>query len=304
MDRTETLEEFYKRKFSWVPEGIRNELGHFNVFRLDPFVGSCAKPVPYKKRDFFKITIFSGNATVHFADRSMEVRRHALAFSNPMIPYRWEGTEKIESGWFCIFNKDFFKGFGDLGRYTVFQPGGNHVLELDKGKLRMAAAVFQRMASELASDYVHKYDVLRNLVFELLHIASRADGSAHVENVVPNAAQRISALFLELLERQFPVDDNHPAINLRFPSEFARQLNVHTNHLNRALREAAGKSTSELIASRLIQEARVLLSQSHWNVTEIGYALGFREVSHFNNFFRKHTGMSPVKYRRQFTSED
>lgn len=52
MDKIEKLEEFYKRKFNWVPDNLRNEIGHFNVFRLDHFVGKRAKPVPYKRRDF------------------------------------------------------------------------------------------------------------------------------------------------------------------------------------------------------------------------------------------------------------
>ncbi len=27
------------------------------------------------------------------------------------------------------------------------------------------------------------------------------------------------------------------------------------------------------------------------------YALGFNEITHFNNFFKKHTQISPLKYR-------
>ncbi|MFM9949358.1 MAG: hypothetical protein ACKV1O_15580 [Saprospiraceae bacterium] len=32
MDKIESLEDFYKRKFDWMPDNIRNEIGHFNVF--------------------------------------------------------------------------------------------------------------------------------------------------------------------------------------------------------------------------------------------------------------------------------
>jgi hypothetical protein len=34
MDKIETIEEFYKRKFNWMPDNIKNEIGHFNVFRI------------------------------------------------------------------------------------------------------------------------------------------------------------------------------------------------------------------------------------------------------------------------------
>jgi hypothetical protein len=32
MKKIETIEEFYKRKFDWMPYNIKNEIGHFNNF--------------------------------------------------------------------------------------------------------------------------------------------------------------------------------------------------------------------------------------------------------------------------------
>jgi AraC-like DNA-binding protein len=32
-------------------------------------------------------------------------------------------------------------------------------------------------------------------------------------------------------------------------------------------------------------------------VSEIAYSLGFEEVAHFSNFFKKHTSLSPLHYR-------
>ena len=81
------------------------------------------------------------------------------------------------------------------------------------------------MFEEIASDYIHKYDALRNLFFELLHFAMKLP-FAKFEKRPMNAAQRISNLFLELLERQFPIDENHKELNLRSASDFANQLNV------------------------------------------------------------------------------
>ena len=73
MNKIETLEEFYKRKFDWMPDNIRNEIGHFNIFRLEPFVGDKAPPVPYKRRDYYKIMLVVGNSKVHYADKVVEV---------------------------------------------------------------------------------------------------------------------------------------------------------------------------------------------------------------------------------------
>ena len=112
-----------------------------------------------------------------------------------------------------------------------------------------------------------------------------------------SAAQRLTIQFLELLERQFPIDESQQIVKLRSASEFAEKLNVHVNHLNRAVKETAEKTTSEIIADRILQEAKILLRHSSWNVSEIAYSLGFTEPTHFNNFFKKHTKLSPMKFR-------
>ena len=52
MSSLESIEEFYKHKLNWVPDSVRQEIGHFNVFRLEPFVGKNAKPVPFDFDNF------------------------------------------------------------------------------------------------------------------------------------------------------------------------------------------------------------------------------------------------------------
>ncbi|MEZ4961450.1 MAG: helix-turn-helix transcriptional regulator [Saprospiraceae bacterium] len=131
----------------------------------------------------------------------------------------------------------------------------------------------------------------------LMHFAMKMQPSTNFDQQQINASQRISTLFLELLERQFPIEEGHPQVSLRSPSGFAQQLNVHVNHLNRAVKESTRKTTSTLIAERILQEAKILLKHSQWNISEIAYALGFAEVTHFNNFFKKLVGTSPEKFR-------
>jgi AraC-like DNA-binding protein len=297
MRNIETIEEFYQRKFGGIPENIRHEIGHFNVFKLDPFVGSGAKPVPYRRRDYFKIMLVIGNYKMHYADEVVEIKKQALVFSYPQIPYSCEYVDRILSGVFCLFTPAFFHQYGNLNQYEVFQPGGTHVFELTDEQVARVNNLYQQMFEEIDSDYIHKYDVLRTLVFELLHFAMKMQSCAQFDKQPINASQRISTLFLELLERQFPIDETHQALNLRSASDFAGQLNIHVNHLNKAIKETTEKTTSQLIAERILQESKILLKHSAWTVAEIAYALGFTEATHFNNFFKKHAQLSPLKFR-------
>jgi hypothetical protein len=77
-----------------------------------------------------------------------------------------------------------------------------------------------------------------------------------------NAATRITAVFLELLERQFPVESPHRPLQLKTAQDYAASLSLHTNHLNHAVKEVTGKPTTAHISERIISEAKALLQHT------------------------------------------
>ncbi|GAB3220005.1 helix-turn-helix domain-containing protein [Algoriphagus aestuariicola] len=239
-----------------------------------------------------------GASTVHYADRIYEVKKQALIFSNPLVPYKWDQACEELKGVYCIFNPSFILDFGQIHEYEVFQPNGTHIFELSEEEADELQKLFDKMEAEFNSEYKYKYDVLRNQIFELIHFGMKLQPTSQQQIQRGNAALRIASIFLELLERQFPIDESHSSIQLRTPTQFADQLNMHVNHLNRAVKEMTGKTTSQLISERLLQESKILLKQSDWNVSEIAYSLAFTEVTHFNNFFKKHSTMSPTQFRK------
>ncbi len=297
MNSIESLEDFYKHKLNWVPDSVHKEIGHFNVFRLEPFVGSNAKPVPYSRRDYFKISLIKGNNKVHYADKVVEIKERALLFANPQVPYNWEEIDKVQSGYFCVFTDSFFHQFGNLTNYSLFQPNGTPIFEISENQAEEISAIYERMFDEINSEYTHKYDILRTLVFELIHKAMKLHPSNNLQKKETNASHRITTIFMELLERQFPINDTRQRLNLRTPAAFADQLAIHVNHLNRALKNTTQKSTSKVIQERILQEAKILLKHSAWNISEIAHALGFNEVTHFNKFFKQQLSLTPSSFR-------
>ncbi|HET9504362.1 MAG TPA: helix-turn-helix transcriptional regulator [Hymenobacter sp.] len=298
MSKTQTLEDFYQQKIHWMPENLRQDIGHFNMFRLDDYVGPRAHSMPYSRKDFYKITLVSGNSNYHFADKTIALRGHALFFANPLVPYTWEPLGDDQTGVFCIFTEAFLqRQLGALPQdLPMFRPGGQPVYMLTDEQLASLQPLFDKMLAELNSDYTYKYDLLRTYVMELLHSTLKLQPATTLYHD-SNAATRIASLFTELLERQFPIESPGQRVRLRSAESFAGQLAVHVNHLNRALKEVTGKTTTQLIASRLTQEAHALLKHTPWNVAEISYCLGFEEPAHFSNFFRKQTGVAPSTVR-------
>lgn len=297
MSKPYSIEDFYQDKFNWIPENLKRGLGHFNVIKLDHLITEKPKNIPFSRRDYYKISLIVGNRRINYLDHSVEIKKQALMFSNPMRPYNWELLHPRQEGYFCIFTPLFFHHFGQLSDYAVFSPAGQTVFELTDAQEQVVREIFVKMYEEKDSDYAHKYDLLRNRVFELMHFASKLSPEASVHTAPRSAAERISLQFLELLETQFPIGSSFQRIKLRSASDFADVLAVHTNHLNKALKTTSGKTTTDLIAERILKEAQVLLVNSQWTVSQIAYCLGFPEATHFNNFFKQQTGVTPVQFR-------
>lgn len=299
MSKAQSIEEFYKNKFDILPDNLQSGLGHFNVFRLEDCLSKEGKStIQYTRRDFYKISLIRGNNRYHYADKSVEVSGSTLMFFNPQVPYTWEYLSGDNTGYFCIFTESFFteKIKGRLNDLPMFANGGKPTYFLTAEQDADITAIFVKMLEEISSDYVYKYDLLRNYITEITHYALKREPSETLFQH-PDANSRITAVFTELLERQFPIETPTQRFTLRSAKDFATQLSVHVNHLNRAIKVTTGKTTTHFITERLVSEAIALLKHTDWNISEIGYCLGFEEAAHFNNFFKKQTALTPSYFR-------
>jgi AraC family transcriptional activator of pobA len=302
---TTSLEGFYKEYYkdpnALIPEGISSEIGHFNVFKVDELVAKMKeKPfMPYNRRTYYKISLISGRNKAEYADKVIDIEKNALLFATPKVPYHWLPQDDDQFGYFCIFTDDFLiknKSGVILDDLPIFQPGGYPIFQLSDEAAEEINFIFKKMAKELSSDYAYKYDLISNYVLELIHYGQKLQ-PASVLHPTHNASARVSSLFIELLERQFPIESPHQKLSLRTAKDYADRLSVHVNHLNKVLKENTGKTTTDIISGRIVKEAKILLKQTDWNISEISYCLGFEEVAHFSNFFRKQTSIAPLAFR-------
>ncbi|HWK02019.1 MAG TPA: AraC family transcriptional regulator [Puia sp.] len=298
MEPIETIQQFYARVRKTDAEDIplnNAGSGHFNVFPRD----TCYRATPYGRRDFYKVSLILGTGKLHYADKWVELDRPSLLFSNPMMPYSWESVSTEQKGWYCLFTEAFVHPMErkeTLQDSPLFKVGGMPAFFVDERQQGEIAHIFLKMTEEMASDYAHKFDLLRNYLHLLIHQAMKMQPSDHAERLI-GAAARIAQQFLDLLERQFPVDTTETELQLKTANDFAEKLSVHVNHLNRALKEVTGKTTTEHISARVIKEAMALLRHSDWNISQIAYGLGFEYPAYFNIFFKKHTGLTPLQVR-------
>ncbi len=84
---------------------------------------------------------------------------------------------------------------------------------------------------------------------------------------------------------------------IKSPSDYASKLNVSLGYLNETIKKVTGSTVSYWIQQEVFNEAKRLLYHSDDDIKQIAHQLGYADDSYFSRFFRKASGMSPVKFR-------
>ena len=253
----------------------------------------------YSRKDFYKICLTTGESRIHYADRSFTQKGTILFFGNPHVPYSWETISNTYVGYTCLFSEEFLQlseRSDSILQSPLFKLGGTPILTISEAQREFLSGIFTKMIEEQDTDYSFKDDVVRNYIHLILHEAMKMEPSENYEQH-KNAAARLTSVFLELLERQFPIETPETPLSLKAAKDYADQLAVHVNYLNRVVKQVTGKPTSVHISERIGSEAKALLQHTDWNINEIAFALGFEYPTYFNNFFKKLTGHTPSAIR-------
>ena len=295
----ETVAHFYQThpaaKGLKGPDKTTGDEGHFNVFSRV----FCNKYTSYARRDFYKISLILGKGKITYGNQEIEINRNALVFFNRNVPYSWQALSEEQSGYFCLFTDQFL---GTINRSAtvsdcpILRTDSIPVYFINAEQQEYLLSIFMKMQADIESNYVHKYDLMRNYVNVLSHEAMKMQPS-EVSDLHVNGSAKLSSQFHELLERQFPIESPEHKLKLKTAKDYASKLGVHVNHLNRALKEITGKTTTEHIIDRVLRQSKVMLRHSNWSVAEIAFCLGFEYPAYFNNLFKKQIGITPKSYR-------
>lgn len=270
-------------------------------FKVHKLVETPGVPISLGRRDFYKMGVVTGEMAISYGDKILNIDGTVLFFVNPRVPHALIRRSKATSGYACLFTETFLSAREHtviLKESPLFRADDAPHVPLDGEQAAFMTGIFQKMLEIHQGDYPHKGEMVRSCIELIIHEALRIQPSKNTEKS-KNAASRITHLFMDLLERQFPIERSGESLKLRTAQDFAAGLSVHVNYLNRSVKEVTGKPTSVHIAERIIAEAKALLQYSDCAVAEIAYVLGFEYPTYFNNYFKRITGTTPIAYRRE-----
>ena len=109
------------------------------------------------------------------------------------------------------------------------------------------------------------------------------------------AADRRSSRECDLVRRYI---DDHFKENLTL-DQLAALAHINKYHLVHTFRKEYNTSPISYQISRRIQESRMLLVSTDFNLSQIAQILGFSSLSYFSQSFRRLEGISPMEYRKR-----
>jgi AraC family transcriptional activator of pobA len=154
-------------------------------------------------------------------------------------------------------------------------------------------ARFAQLAHDFANVHLYRNFVLEN-GFRAVVLGFARTFQDRLELANPHLAsgqERHVRRFCATLEHNFRSQKT-----VRF---YADNVGLSPVHLTRLTRAILGMSPLEAVAARRLIEAKRLLRFTQYAVHEVAHQLGFSDVSYFSRFFKKQTGQSPQRYRKQ-----
>jgi AraC-like DNA-binding protein len=81
-------------------------------------------------------------------------------------------------------------------------------------------------------------------------------------------------------------------------SDYADDLCVTPNYLNRTVKKTTGYTASHHIQQQIILEAKRQATYFSTSMKRIAYNLGFDNLAHFSKFFKHNCGMNFTDFKR------
>ena len=273
----------------------------FNIVSNHDILTADLRPDAYPFRPhrihFYAILFILEGEGKHFIDfKSYDYQKGSIIFISKEQVQAFE-QNKNRDAYFMIFTDNFLERANvgsnlmqhlSLYNYHLYPP----VINLEEKEMDVFASLVERIKKEyhdpddqLTEEIIHSSLKIFLCMAERIRKKNRSD-----EPVSKYQKDFIS--FQKLLSKNM--------VENRRVEFYAQEMNISTKKLNRIIQEMMSQSAKSYINQKLIIELKRLLMNTSYNIKEIGFRTGFDDPTNFIKFFKKHVGMTPIEFRRQY----
>jgi AraC family transcriptional activator of pobA len=277
----------------------RNET--IKIIKIEDVINYLKFPFPLHRTNYYDIMfIVEGqSSSKHCGLKKYEIRPSQIFFKAAGQITSGDVLDKNIKGYFCLVEGDFLSNYGfaksPLSNFSFFKFGNNPIISLDATEISRIVFLLDNMHRLYNSGQKDetRYPIIAaylNVLLQEAAIIHQNQNKSEFNAGSATSAEVITDKFKDLVAEHY--------LTKRQVKEYADLLCITPNHLNKVIKKATGKTALDLIFEMLLMEAQVLLKQTDMNIAEIANYLRFEDTSYFSRFFKKHSGVTPVAYRK------
>lgn len=226
----------------------------------------------------------------------------ALIFIAPRQILQWDSSVVFERKGFSInFHEDFLKGTDlaqQIKKYGFFSYSVNEALHLSPKEERQIESIVENIEIEYQNNQdAFSKEIIISQLSTLFKYANRFYERQFLnrKELSNNLLERFNLQLYEYFELGLLQEKGIPSIE-----QIANKMSVSQRYLSDTLKKETGKTTTEHLHLRLIDEAKNILLKPNKSISEVAYELGFEYPQYFSRLFKKKEGISPTEYREKY----
>lgn len=270
---------------------FKSNSDHFFCLKMEEIM-QLRYPVPPSKHSCHTLLfITSGEHIMKVGYEEYRTVSHEIIMVPAGQVFSIENVNITHTGYICQFHPDILIGkYGNremINDFDFLKISGNPKISLAQEDVKSITAILSRLQQEYLGTQTANLNIVQAYLIALFYEMNK--NSAQTFKSI-SAAEILSSKFKELIHNNIKT---HHQVNY-----YASLLNVTPNHLNKSVKFVTGQSAAKWIEETILLEAKYLLFQTTFSVSEIALQVGHEDHSYFSRFFKKHEGITPIQYRK------
>ncbi|MEO9894382.1 helix-turn-helix transcriptional regulator [Aurantibacter sp.] len=260
---------------------VYNKIANYNDLKVEPFDVNKRYTKPHKHNKYLELAYFTKGSGFHYVDEE------ALAVTPPILflihknqVHHWH-IDAIPEGYVIIIKASFLDNVLDksIQMQLIELKALQKVVIADNDEV--INILFKALCLEMKATNINQEVVESCLKALLSKIIA-------VSNITKDQNNTLEHGFMELLS-----EDLNNSVDY-----YANKLNTSAQNLNAVCQKIFDKTASGVITEHLVKEIKRQLLYTSKNISSIAYDLNFKDNSNFTKFFKRHTQLTPLQFRK------
>lgn len=206
-----------------------------------------------------------------------------------------DGTVKVIN---CLFLPSFLdKSLKNCRNFS--EVIGNYLIKIDSGMLTQnpSQTVFEDVDGKI-------YEIIKNMLGEF-----DVKSKGYIEVMRANLIEIIVRTLRQIMDTDSEYTEdkitlcmkeyvhNNFSENLSL-TDISKQLNYSLSYLSIKFKKDTGMNFNDYVQRYRVEQSCTMLKNSNKKIYDIAKAVGYNDLKHFNNIFKRIMGMTPYRFRR------